>query len=74
MFKYLEDAAERKISNWKNSFLSHVRKEVLLKSVVMALPTYTMSYYKLSNSLCKQIEKRMETSWWGEQGEKRKIH
>lgn len=74
VFQYIQDSVQGKIANWKNRFLSEAGKEVLLKSVVMALPNYSMSCYKLSNSLCKQIEQRMANHWWGDQGDKRKMH
>lgn len=57
-----------------NSFLITAGKEVLLKSVVMALPIYSMSCYKLSHATCKQIERRMASSWWGEKEDRKKIH
>lgn len=73
-FKYIEDAAVKRTSSWKNHFLSSAGKEILLKSMVMTLPIYSMSYYKLSNALCKQIEKKMANNWWGEKENSRKIH
>lgn len=33
-----------------------------------------MSCYKLPNTLCKKIEKRMAVQWWEGKGDKRKIH
>lgn len=64
----------KRISSWKNHFLSSAGKEILLKSVVMALPIYSMSYYKLSNALCKQIEKKMANSWWEKKENSKKVH
>lgn len=54
--------------------MSNAGKEILLKSVVMVFSNYTMSCYKLSNSLYKQIERKMAISWWGGQGEKNGNH
>lgn len=34
VFKYIKEAAMRRISSWKNQFLSKTGREVLLKSVV----------------------------------------
>lgn len=65
VLKYIEDTTEGKISSWMNKFLSGSRKEILLKSVVMTLSNYTISCYKPSNSLCKQIERNMTNHWWG---------
>ena len=54
--------------------LSHAGKEILIKSVAMALPTYTMSCFKLPKVLCKDISKMIATFWWGGGENERKIH
>jgi len=36
-----------RINGWKEKFISHARKEILLKSVIQAIPTYTMSVFCL---------------------------
>lgn len=74
VLNYVVEAADCKIQGWKHKCLSTAGKEVLLKSVVMALPNYIMSCYRLPNTLCKKIEKRMAFHWWGGKGDKRKIH
>lgn len=74
VFKYMEEAAVKRISSWKNRFLSSAGKEVLLKFVVMALPIYSMSCYKVSKFVCKSIEKRMADYLWGETRERKKVH
>ena len=40
-----------RINGWKERFLSHAGKEVLLK----AIPTYTMSVFRLPRTLCHGI-------------------
>jgi hypothetical protein len=54
-----------RINGWKEKFLSHVGKEVLLKSVIQAIPTYTMSVFRLPKTLCKEINAMMGRFWWG---------
>jgi hypothetical protein len=52
-----------RINRWKEKFLSHAEKEVLLKSVIQAIPTYTMSVFRLPKTLCKEINAMMGQFW-----------
>lgn len=42
--------------------------------VVQAIPTYTISCFKLPLRLCNDIEKLVRNFWWGQRGDRRKIH
>lgn len=64
-FEAIKDKVWAKISNWKNHYLSQAGKEVLLKSVVQALPTYAMSLFTLNKKLCKNMVFSMAHLWWG---------
>ena len=44
--------------------LSRVGKEILMKSVVQAMPNYTMNVFLLPKSLCDDIEKLLNAFWW----------
>ena len=63
-----------KIKGWKEKLLSQAGREVLIKSVLQAMPTFTMGCFKLPKSLCKDIESMIRKFWWGYKGEARKIH
>ncbi|KAF5451240.1 hypothetical protein F2P56_026360, partial [Juglans regia] len=50
-FKGILDRVKARVSNWKNRLLSQVGKEILLKSIIQALPTYCMGVFKLPKAL-----------------------
>ena len=58
----------------EEKLLSQVGREILIKTVVQAIPTYTMSCFKLPLGLCNDIESLIRKFWWGQRGERRKIH
>ncbi|XP_027062993.2 uncharacterized protein [Coffea arabica] len=74
IFGFVRDNIRKRCQNWKNKLLSPAGKEVLLKAVVMAMPTYVMSSFKLSRRLCKDICALMANFWWGEANGKNKMH
>ncbi|XP_035543621.1 uncharacterized protein LOC118347698 [Juglans regia] len=45
-------------------------KEILIKAVLQAIPTYTMSVFKLPKRLCRDINLLLSRFWWvNQQGE-----
>ena len=49
-------------------------KQNLFKAVIQAIPTYTMSCFKLPKGLINEIEALIRKFWWGYRGDQRKIH
>ena len=54
--------------------LSQAGREVLIKFVIQAIPTYVMGCFKLPLELCDDIEAMIKKFWWGQRCNKRKIH
>ena len=44
-----------KVSGWKEKILTHVGKEILIKSVAQAVHSYTMSCFLLPKKLCEEL-------------------
>ncbi|XP_012087680.1 uncharacterized protein LOC105646435 [Jatropha curcas] len=64
VFGYLKDRIWRKVSSWKDGMLSRAGKEILLKTVLQAMPSYVMSLFLLPKTLCSEIEGIMNKFWW----------
>ncbi|KAL9813407.1 putative ribonuclease H domain, reverse transcriptase zinc-binding domain-containing protein [Arabidopsis thaliana] len=62
------------IAGWQNNFLSPGGKEVLLKAVAMALPTYTMTCFKLPTTICQQLSSVMAEFWWKNKRDSKGMH
>jgi hypothetical protein len=54
-FKYLKDRIWKWIQEWLEQCLSAGGKDVLIKLVVQAIPTFSMSCFKLPRGLCQHI-------------------
>jgi hypothetical protein len=54
-FQYLVDRLCQRIEGWKEKILSLGGKEVLLKVVAQAIPSYAISVFKIPKSICKGI-------------------
>jgi hypothetical protein len=71
-FKYLRDRVWKKVLGWLEQLLSVGGKEVLIKSVAQAVPTFSMSCFKLPRGLCDHINSMIRKFWWGSKEDKRR--
>jgi hypothetical protein len=73
-FSNIKEKVGKKLTNWKVKFLSQARKEVLLKPVVQAMPTYSMSVFMLPVTLYKDLNTTMQQFWWSHMANSSRIH
>ncbi|KAL1204376.1 putative ribonuclease H protein [Cardamine amara subsp. amara] len=73
MFEFIVKKVKERTSGWHHKFLSEGGKEVLLKAVALAMPTYAMSCFKLPVSICEEIDYTLSKFWWGSDNGKRKM-
>lgn len=50
----------KKLNGWKGKALSGAGREMLIKLVGQAIPSYIMSCYKLPDGCCDQIDRMIE--------------
>ncbi|XP_042983267.1 uncharacterized protein LOC122312669 [Carya illinoinensis] len=70
----LKERIWKRINSWKISFLSSAGKEIMIKSVLQAIPAYTISVFKLPKMLLKENETMIAKFWWNQKKEGRGIH
>ena len=72
-FAELKARVASKLAGWKEKLISTAGKEVLIKAVAQAVPTYTMSCFKLPKALCDELTSMVSQFWWGQKREERKM-
>lgn len=72
-FRKIKERVWSKINSWKNIFLSQAGKEIFFKIVLQAIPTYTMTVFKLPKNLCNKINVMLSRFWWSSQQKENKI-
>lgn len=63
-FTYVKDRIWKRINSWKGKTLSMAGREILLKSVAQAIPSYCMSMYLIPESLGEEIQCMLNSFWW----------
>lgn len=64
----------KKLQDWEGKLLFQASREILIKAVAQALPTYSMSCFKLLLGFCQYIESLIKRFFQGQKGDSRKIH
>uniref|UniRef100_A0A803PR19 Reverse transcriptase domain-containing protein n=1 Tax=Cannabis sativa TaxID=3483 RepID=A0A803PR19_CANSA len=61
---FLREKMQKRIQSWEGRFLSKAGREILLKTVAQALPSYAMSVFLLPVDTCSSLESMMSKYWW----------
>lgn len=72
-FRYIKDRIWSRIQGWREKLLSKAGKEILIKAVAQAIPTYAMSCFDLTKEFCDELSTMICRYWWSQQ-EKDKMH
>ena len=69
IFEFLKDCLRKRLSSWQSKLLSRVGKSILIKTVAQALPTYSMRIFLIPPSVLKELQKMLNSFWWGSRRE-----
>ena len=64
----------KKVMGWKEKFISKASREILIKIVAQAIPTYSMCLFKIPKAICDKINSISSNYWWGQTKDEKKIH
>ncbi|WVZ54295.1 hypothetical protein U9M48_005117 [Paspalum notatum var. saurae] len=73
-FEYIKNKVWACIQGWQEKLLSKAGKEVLVKAVAQAIPTYATSCFDLTKSLCDELSSMIGRYWWSQQDKTNKVH
>lgn len=62
------------MQGWRGGLLSSTGKELLVKTVAQAMPTYTVQCFLLPKTFCEELKMLIAKFWWSRDLGKRKIH
>lgn len=71
---FVRDRVKSKVQGWKHSLLSYGGREVLIKSVSNAIPTFSMSCFKYPKKTCGELHSIISNFWWGQKDDEGRIH
>lgn len=71
---YVKERILGKLQGWKHALLSQVRKKVLIKAMIQAIPAYLMNLFKFPKSICKEMDSLVTNLRWGPDIRERHIH
>uniref|UniRef100_A0A2N9HDU2 Reverse transcriptase domain-containing protein n=1 Tax=Fagus sylvatica TaxID=28930 RepID=A0A2N9HDU2_FAGSY len=72
-FSHIKERVWSKIKGWKGQILSQAGREIMIKAVAQAVPTYAMSCFRLPIRLCQEIEAMIRKFWWSQGQDQNKI-
>lgn len=73
-FEYMPGRLRGLVGGWSGRAASCAGREVLIKSVAQAVPTYPMSCFLIPKSTCKKMKTVMANYWWGGAADSRRTH
>jgi hypothetical protein len=73
-FENIQTRLIKRLMEWGDSLLAQSAREVLIKSIAQALPTYVMGVFELPASVCDELNRLIRNYCWGAERGKRKTH
>ncbi|KAK8317615.1 hypothetical protein V6Z12_A13G120800 [Gossypium hirsutum] len=73
-FQHICDRMRMKVQSWGTRLLSQRGKEVFIKTILQAIPTYSMSCFLLPKMFRMKLESVMSHFWWQKSSTRKGMH
>ena len=73
-FKDIQEKITKRVMGWKEKFISKVGREILIKTIALAIPIYSMGIFQIPKALCDKINSTLAKYWWGQTKDEKKVH
>ena len=74
VFSFIQDRLTNRVYGWTFKVFTKRGKEVIIKSVVTALPNHVMSCYRLPKATVKKLTSAVAQFWWSPGGSTKCMH
>lgn len=62
-FQFIKDKIKVRLDSWSNIVLSQGGKEIFVKSVLRTVSSYTISYFLMPESFCRELKSIFAHYW-----------
>ena len=73
VFQIIQERVLKKLKGWKERYLSQAGREILIKTVAQAIPTYAMQCFTIPKGILNEIERMCRCFFWGQKKEEKKL-
>ncbi|CAN0925181.1 Transposon TX1 uncharacterized 149 kDa protein [Linum grandiflorum] len=63
--QYLRERLWSRLRGWRRQFTTNSGKEILIKTVAQAIPTFCMNVFLLPVTFAEELERMLNSFWWG---------
>ena len=74
VFSFVQERLNNRVNGWTFKFFTKGGKEVIIKSVVTALPNHVMSCFRIPKTVMKKLTSAVAQFWWSPGGSTRGMH
>lgn len=71
---WIKERVVPKLDDWKEQFPYQAGKEVLIKTIIQAIPSYVMAIVRLPKNFRQSLYSAISNFWWSSKVNNRGIH